>query len=264
MVKHLRFHYLLELRFSELVKEHHFTLRAFPKSDDCQSVTGLRIEVSPNQFLEETEDAFGNTVLYGYEPHEHDLFHCEVSGFAETGLARFRVAGPSYTQGMFLRQTPLTEPGPELRAFFETIALPEGAPNLEKATILMNALCPVMTYQSGSTSVETTAEDAFAQKKGVCQDYSHIFLSLCRMAGIPCKYVAGMLLGTGESHAWVEIYDKEAYYALDPTNQIPVTDSHIKIACAADGTGCSMNLGIMRGYASQQQLIQVIVQELSM
>ena len=261
-MKHLRFHYLLELKFSEPVREHHFTIRAFPKSDDCQNISGDRIVIEPNQFLQETEDAFGNIVIYGYEPNEHDLFKVDVSGFAETGLSRMRCAGPSYTQGMFLRQTPLTEPGEELKAFFPTIPLREGATNLEKAGRIMRALGEVMEYKPGSTTVSTTAEAAFSQKSGVCQDYAHIFLSLCRMAGIPCKYIAGMLLGTGESHAWAEIYDRGVYYAMDPTNQLTVTDSHIRIACAPDSSGCSMNRGVMRGYATQEQFIQVTVEEL--
>jgi transglutaminase-like putative cysteine protease len=63
-----------------------------------------------------------------------------------------------------------------------------------------------IAYQWGITGVHTTASEALAGGRGVCQDYAHIMLAVCRLAGVPARYVSGHLTGEGGSHAWVEVY----------------------------------------------------------
>ncbi|HEX2700185.1 MAG TPA: transglutaminase family protein [Acidimicrobiales bacterium] len=62
-----------------------------------------------------------------------------------------------------------------------------------------------LTYEYGVTGVRTTAAEAVAGGRGVCQDYAHVMLALCRAAGLACRYVSGHLVGEGGSHAWVEV-----------------------------------------------------------
>jgi transglutaminase-like putative cysteine protease len=62
-----------------------------------------------------------------------------------------------------------------------------------------------MKYGHDLTHVGTTAAEAFALGQGVCQDYAHLMLSICRVLGLPCRYVSGHLLGEGGTHAWVEV-----------------------------------------------------------
>ena len=62
-----------------------------------------------------------------------------------------------------------------------------------------------MRYAHGVTGVKTTAAEAFALRQGVCQDYAHVMLALCRACGLPARYVSGHLLGEGGTHAWVEV-----------------------------------------------------------
>ena len=63
----------------------------------------------------------------------------------------------------------------------------------------------LMTYAYDVTTIRTTAAEAFAKRSGVCQDYAHVLLALTRGLGLPSRYVSGQLLGTGGSHAWVEV-----------------------------------------------------------
>ena len=65
--------------------------------------------------------------------------------------------------------------------------------------------------------------------KGVCQDYSHILIALCRKYKIPARYVVGMIIGEGATHAWVEVYYDGCWYGLDPTHNKEVDDYFIKI-----------------------------------
>ena len=62
-----------------------------------------------------------------------------------------------------------------------------------------------MRYRPGATNIDTTAARAFGMAQGVCQDYAHVMLCLCRLCGLPARYVSGHLLGEGGSHAWVEV-----------------------------------------------------------
>ena len=88
---------------------------------------------------------------------------------------------------------------------------PPGDP-VEDAWQLMSAVRGAMTYESGTTHVHTTAAEALADGRGVCQDFAHVMIGACRSRGIPARYVSGYLLrpgsdgGEGESHAWVDVY----------------------------------------------------------
>lgn len=99
-----------------------------------------------------------------------------------------------------------------------------------------------------------------ACREGVCQDYSHILLSLCRMERIPARYVVGMLVGEGLSHAWVEVYESGRWIALDPTNNLVVDDEHIRISVGRDYGDCTMNQGIFVGQTTQTQEVKVFVE----
>ena len=81
------------------------------------------------------------------------------------------------------------------------------------------------------------------------------------MVGIPARYVTGMLIGEGASHAWVEVLAGEHWYPLDPTNNCVVTDSHIKIGTGRDAGDCLINRGIMHGGGTQTQDVRVCVTE---
>ena len=97
-----------------------------------------------------------------------------------------------------------------------------------------------MRYARGVTSVSTTAAEALALGAGLCQDYSHIMLAICRAAGLPARYVSGHLLGEGASHAWVEVLVPSAQLgqmealALDPTNHCYARHKYITIAVGRD------------------------------
>jgi transglutaminase-like putative cysteine protease len=96
-----------------------------------------------------------------------------------------------------------------------------------------------MRYEHGSTDVRTTAADALAIGRGLCQDYAHIMLAICRVAGVPARYVSGHMLGEGGSHAWVEVllWDPSGGYVampFDPTNDRRTTPAYITVAVGRD------------------------------
>lgn len=262
-MKELAFYYMLRIRFSAPVTDHRFSIRCVPQDNERQKIRQMEISVLPRKSLSNSLDSFGNYCIFGHCKKPHDLFQVVVKGTACTGMAAAEYAGKDYQMGRYRYQTAYTRPGPALTAFFQQFVFREGASNLEKSRQMMEALYRNFSYVQGVTDFMTTAEQAMEIRKGVCQDYSHILISLCRMAGIPARYVVGMLIGEGASHAWVEIFDNEYWIALDPTNMLVVDDEHIKISSGRDYNDCVINQGIMVGNAQQSQEVEVLVQEIT-
>ena len=151
----------------------------------------------------------------------------------------------------------LTIPGPNVEAMIAVCrerlaALPSDATPVQQAAEVMDEVYKAFVYTPGSTTIRTTAEQALAQRKGVCQDYAHVMLSVCRHVGLTARYIAGLLGGEGATHAWVEVYQDGRWVGLDPTHNRLVDDSYITIAHGRDYRDCMLDIGIFSGYNVQQ------------
>jgi transglutaminase-like putative cysteine protease len=117
-------------------------------------------------------------------------------------------------------------------------AVATGTEGLELAALLCGLVHRHFEYQWGVTTVETTAAEAWAGGTGVCQDYAHAMVALCRLAGAPARYVSGHLLGDGGTHAWVEAFVPEdgatRAVAFDPTHDRRVDLRYITVATGRD------------------------------
>jgi transglutaminase-like putative cysteine protease len=98
-----------------------------------------------------------------------------------------------------------------------------------------------MTYRFGATGVHTTAAEALQAGAGVCQDFAHVMLALCRVCGLPSRYVSGHLLGQGGTHAWVEVVlpahdgtGDAVAWTFDPTHASRGGLGYMTIAVGAD------------------------------
>ena len=255
------FDYNLQIEFSEPVRNHRFTVCCFPISDNRQEIIEMNAQIEPNEFLVEGTDHFGNKYIYGNAENSHTLFGVMVTGKAKLGLCEYTDAGDEHRLGVYKAPSKYTHMGPELKKVYDLMNLADAYSNIEKSRIIMQTVNSLIEYCPGATEVNTSAEEALKGRKGVCQDYSHIMLALCRKAGIPCRYVVGMLIGEGASHAWVEIYDNMRWYGMDPTNLTEVNDSHVKISHGRDYDDCQINRGVFVGCASQTQTVSVRVEE---
>jgi transglutaminase-like putative cysteine protease/predicted glutamine amidotransferase len=95
-------------------------------------------------------------------------------------------------------------------------------------------------YVQGATTVATTPFEVYSLRKGVCQDFTNLFICLARLLGVPARYTCGYIY-TGPkhdnraqseaSHAWVQVYLPEAgWKGFDPTNGILTQTGHIRVA----------------------------------
>lgn len=131
-----------------------------------------------------------------------------------------------------------------------------------RAVELMHRFHQDFRYEKAVTDCKTTAEEAWSLRRGVCQDYAHILIALCRLMGIPARYAAGFMVGEGESHAWVEILSNGRWYGLDPTNDLVVNDDYIRLGVGRDAADCTLNRGIVIGGGTQTQRAAAAVREI--
>jgi transglutaminase-like putative cysteine protease len=134
-----------------------------------------------------------------------------------------------------------------------------GADPLEAARDIAGWVRDQVAYVSGSTGVQTGAQEAWDQGQGVCQDMAHVTVALLREVGLPARYVSGYLYPTasaepgdeavGESHAWVEYWTGE-WAAIDPTNRAAVGEQHVVVALGRDYTDVPPLKGIYHGAPS--------------
>jgi transglutaminase-like putative cysteine protease len=155
-----------------------------------------------------------------------------------------------------LRPTPLTTADERLRAMAAGIAADSAGDTAEEtADRVSEAVSRAITYADGVTGVTTTAAEALAGGRGVCQDYAHVMLALCHVLQLPARYVSGHLLGQGGTHAWVEVIvprgDHAEAVALDPCNGRRTGGAYVTIATGRDysdvaptsGSYCGTSIG---------------------
>ena len=139
-------------------------------------------------------------------------------------------------------QTRRTAPPADVVALAREIADSFLSP-CEAAEQICIAIGNAVEYMAGVTAVTTTAAEAWAHRKGVCQDIAHLAIGALRSVGIPARYVSGYLhpkpnaaVGEtvmGESHAWVEWYCG-TWRGYDPTNLIDIGDGHVTVGHGRD------------------------------
>lgn len=150
-------------------------------------------------------DEFGNTVVRLRVPSVAAAVEFRVEAeVARVGSDDVVLPASALNDARYLDATSLTAADDRLRA-----AARAAAESASSTLIVAERICHLVheaiAYQKGATSVGTTAAEAFALGKGVCQDHAHVMLAICRAAGIPVRYVSGHLLGEGSTHAWVEV-----------------------------------------------------------
>ena len=191
--------------------------------------------------FENRQDRFGNVIVDAYAPHVNSAieFLAEVSVERSSDQPNRLPAGWQ-ANAYLLEPSHLTVADARIdRAADE---LGESAEwGLPLADRINDWVYQSMTYKGGLTGVRTTAAEALAQGFGVCQDYAHIMLAVCRSAELPARYVSGHLVGQGGTHAWVEVVlpvkdgsGDAIAWTFDPTHASRGGLEYVTIAVGAD------------------------------
>ena len=255
-MKKLNFSFSTKLTFDDYVHDHSFALRVIPPDTESQKILSCSMNISPNVATMQTADAFGNNVTTGYIRGDHRFLDFDIKGTAEVDSTRHStVLMPCY-----LYQSEYTVPDEGLKEFYAGLREKTSGDAIERAETICDILSDTIEYKKGETTTATTAAEAFALRKGVCQDFSHILISLLRMDGIPARYIAGLAFCDGETHSWVEYWTGDHWEGIDPANNCPVNDDYLVISMGRDFRDCAIDRGVMFGrYTRQLQLVRSVL-----
>jgi transglutaminase-like putative cysteine protease len=265
--------YRTAFTYEDLVRESQNELRACPTSDEQQELIGYRVVTSPSAKVYSFTDYWGTRVdAFGLRlPHVALEVVAEAS--VETHRRPLLTVAPHLDvlrdeafcdqHWEYLQRSPHADWGPGIEAEAARQREIIGDDLVSLVLGLHRVTGARLSYAVGETDVGTPVEDVLARGKGVCQDYAHVAVALCRSEGIPARYVSGYLFTrddrTGadvedgdlvevQTHAWFEAaIPGFGWLALDPTNQQEVGVRHVKIGHGRDYDDVQPFRGVFAG-----------------
>ncbi|HTL10361.1 MAG TPA: transglutaminase family protein [Chitinophagaceae bacterium] len=239
----------------------------FPLSDEYQEVKKQDLTITGEPQVELYTDYYGNTAgAFTYaEPHQQLIIDSAIDVLVKE-RAMPADDKDRQQQWLHLQQVKFTHPYIDFikqepfTAIDEARRLPVMAETgaftpLNAALQLNDYVFNNFQYDKAVTDVETTIDQVWKLKAGVCQDFAHVLLVLLRLIGIPSRYVSGYvcpnksgLRGEGATHAWVESYIPfYGWLGLDPTNNCMVNDLHVRLATGRSFSDVSPVKGTYKG-----------------
>lgn len=242
--------------------------RLTPMTLPTQATLFSQVEVAPSAATWRYYDYWGTQVTSFDLQRAHRQLKVTASSLVETGQPAprsttslawtdLRAAVGSYAE--LLSASARTRVDAELAARAAAVAV--SAPPADAAVGLAEWVRANVAYVPGSTGVQTSAQEAWTLRKGVCQDIAHLTVGLLRSLGIPARYVSGYLhphveaeIGAtvaGQSHAWVEWWCGD-WTGYDPTNGVPVGPRHVVVARGRDYDDVPPLKGVYHGPPSTE------------
>lgn len=243
-------------------------LRLHPAPAKGQTILSWTVEAPGIDTAATYIDGFGNRVDLVAGSGEAKTIRVVAQGEVETedngGVAGW--TGESLAPGAYLRVNAVTKASPAIETMADKVRDPDTLATLHD---LMAAIHKHMTYRPDSTDAHTTAAEAFAAGKGVCQDYAHIFIAAARYLEIPTRYVTGYLLledgsGAAAHHAWAEaLVEHIGWVGFDATNDMCPTERYVRLGSALDAATAAPIRGVRRLVGEEKLTVSVSVQEIA-
>lgn len=243
-------------------------LRTTPQTSAAQRVVSWNTELSGGREQARFLDHHGNLVqlieVLAETSHIAINVKGEVETLSEDGVyGHHRDAMPTW---FYRRQTGLTEPTQDIRAASETLMF-SAENTISDLHALSKLIRERVSYAPGETSTSTTAGEAWSAQTGVCQDHTHIFLSIAREKGLPARYVSGYLMMNDRtdqdaSHAWAEVcIDGLGWVGFDISNGISPDARYVRIAHGADYMDAAPTTGLTLGAGQEDLSVSIQVQQ---
>ena len=271
----MRVRHLTGYHYGGEVSQSYNEVRMLPASGDGQFVLAANLEISPISSSHGYTDYWGTRVNSFEILTAHEQLSLTATSLVEVtrqehahpGLAwaaLAEAANATVATQEQLDQTSLTAPPEEVRELAASLA--EGLEPCAAALAISREIHRRITYMTGVTGVQSTAQESWAEGRGVCQDIAHIALGALRSVGIPARYVSGYLhpdpafpVGvpvTGESHAWVEWFCG-TWRGYDPTNDIDIAERHVLVGRGRDYGDIAPLRGIYAGPSGSRLFVEV-------
>jgi len=240
-------------------------LRATPMSSAFQQVENWRIEAPGIDMAAGFRDAWGNQVHLVNQMGERQELAIRVHGVVETKRSDGVVGvlpGEPATR-IYCRHSPLARPDKRLSDLAASL---EGRhrDHISLYHALMQAITERMKFDVDATDASTTAAEALAAAHGVCQDFAHVFIAVCRAMGHPARYVTGYMASddgaaSAAHHAWAEAeVPGLGWVGFDPANRICPDARYVRLACGPDAGYAAPVRGIRRGHGEERLTVRVV------
>ena len=270
--------YFIENKYESPVRKANFQLLVLPDPTQ-QEIVDLKIQCSVNHEPSYTRNVFGFETLSYYLGLPFTEFWFRLTArILKEELNPFQVSPLTPAEEfsvihsldflidhhLFLQSTTLTKMPADSGMIFP--AYTGDRQLFDYLTELNSFVFRFLKYTPESTDVTTSIEEILQMRKGVCQDYAHLFISICRQNKIAARYVIGYLdqgagfVGTGQLHAWVEALVPEVgWVGFDATNNLLADHHYIKIAHGTDFNDCSPIIGLLESAGMQKSIHSVTV-----
>ena len=278
--------HVTQYAYDEPVRESVMELWMQPRKSFDQVLVNFELEVEPPSQIFSYADSYGNAVHHFDVPAPHQRLRIVARSVVETHgrgplpegldleewdrLKTDAVRGECWD---FLDLQGFAIETPALHAFIEARRLNDLKRHdpLTAVRELNKALHDAFDYEAGITEADSPIDHALTQGSGVCQDFAHIMIAICRLWGIPARYVSGYLFTDREAgersnpdatHAWVEVFlPSLRWVGLDPTNNVPAGERHIAVALGRDYSDIPPTRGVFKGEAESQLSVGVSVRQ---
>ncbi|HEY1306959.1 MAG TPA: transglutaminase family protein [Vicinamibacterales bacterium] len=256
--------------------------RMQPRGDDLQRCLHFALVTNPTSRVMVYQDHDGNTVHHFDIPGRHSRLTVTADAVVEClpsttlphrlgpgAWAQLDALVASGEAWEYSAPSQFVLQSEALDAFRREIRLDRGHDPLVTLRWLMGEMYARFEYSPRSTRVDSPIEKALAARRGVCQDFAHIFLALVRPLGIPARYVSGYLFrevgssdrsSDGATHAWVEARLPDlGWVGFDPTNNLIAEDRHVRVAIGRDYADVPPTRGVFKGVSAVRSELGVSV-----
>jgi transglutaminase-like putative cysteine protease len=271
-------------------------LHLTPRQTSWQSLLGHQLRITPLPEITHTAtDPFGNPVRSFCVERDHDTLSVACESHVEVRArvypapeatppwetvrdllsykARRTLSPEALVANQFLFESARVRNKRELAAWASSCFGP-GEPLLVGVSRLMQRIHGELTFDPKATTVSTPVMEVWKERRGVCQDFAHLFLSCIRSLGLSARYVSGYLLtrpppgkkrliGADASHAWVSVYcphgDSPQWVDVDPTNGTFVGEEHVTLGWGRDYDDVIPLRGVLLGGGNHELRVQVTV-----
>lgn len=263
---------------TESINVLHLEPRTFPFQKTLQSF----IEIKPATRLRGFRDLFDNITHHFELPSPHARL--QITSRLRVQNLKLELPETARTDGFeayadpetreriwpYLQESRYVSSHPEIWKQAVDLAS-DTASIFEKGLAMMKWIHSEFRYDTGATQVSTHLEEAFEHRHGVCQDFTHVMIGLCRSVGIPARYASGYLyngplddlIGAQASHAWPEIHlPTVGWVGFDPTNGNLADERYIKIAVGRDYDDVAPVKGSYNGTGQCRLSVSVEVEKL--
>ena len=283
-------HHRTTYRYAGEASESFMEARLTPVTDERQRLLSRQFDTTPGARVGRYVDYFGNAVESFAIAHRHGELVLDSRSEVET----LPWSAPSGALAFSISEARQIYRGNKLELFeylMPSPAIPMSAPvhklanqffrpggTLGESLLRLNRWFKTeFAYKPGSTRIDTPVTQVIAQKAGVCQDFAQVMIAILRSAELPARYVTGYietetqrlaaeknrsgpaaLVGSAESHAWVEVcLPGGVWWPLDPTNDCLAGERHVKVSIGRDYLDATPTRGVFKGTYTEKLSVSV-------